>query len=83
MTLWDFHLLQKEQSHFAAADPARVIPASIIGAAIAGGLSMFFGVQLPAPHGDSVCNPRGYKPCNVSCINNSWFNNYSFYFRIY
>ena len=36
---------------FAAADPARVIPASIIGAAIAGGLSMFFGVQLPAPHG--------------------------------
>ena len=36
---------------FAAADPARVIPASIIGAAIAGGLSMFFKVQLPAPHG--------------------------------
>ena len=36
---------------FAAADPARVIPASIVGAGIAGGLSMFFGVQLPAPHG--------------------------------
>ena len=36
---------------FAAADPVRVIPASIIGAAIAGGLSMLFGVQLPAPHG--------------------------------
>ena len=36
---------------FAAADPARVIPASIIGAGIAGGLSMLFGVQLPAPHG--------------------------------
>lgn len=36
---------------FAAADPARVIPASVIGAAIAGGLSMFFGVLLPAPHG--------------------------------
>ena len=36
---------------FAAADPARVIPASVIGAGIAGGLSMFFGVQLPAPHG--------------------------------
>lgn len=36
---------------FAAADPLRVIPASIIGAAIAGGLSMFFGVLLPAPHG--------------------------------
>ncbi|RHG38301.1 PTS fructose transporter subunit IIA [Fusobacterium varium] len=36
---------------FAASDPIRVIPASIIGAAIAGGLSMFFGVLLPAPHG--------------------------------
>lgn len=36
---------------FAAADPIRVIPACVIGAAIAGGLSMFFGVQLPAPHG--------------------------------
>lgn len=36
---------------FAAADPARVIPASVIGAAIAGGLSMLFKVQLPAPHG--------------------------------
>ena len=31
---------------FAAADPVRVIPASAIGAAIAGGLSMFFRVQL-------------------------------------
>lgn len=36
---------------FAAADPIRVIPACVIGAAIAGGLSMLFGVQLPAPHG--------------------------------
>lgn len=36
---------------FAAADPVRVIPASVIGAAIAGGLTMFFKVQLPAPHG--------------------------------
>lgn len=36
---------------FAAADPARVIPASIIGAGISGGLSMLFGVELPAPHG--------------------------------
>ena len=50
---------------FAAADPARVIPASIIGAAIAGGLSMFFKVQLPAPHGGIfvfpvVTNPMMY-----------------------
>lgn len=36
---------------FAAADPIRVIPACIIGAGLAGGLSMLFGVQLPAPHG--------------------------------
>ncbi|STO31473.1 EIIABC-Fru [Fusobacterium necrogenes] len=36
---------------FAAADPIRVIPACIIGSGIAGGLSMFFRVQLPAPHG--------------------------------
>ncbi len=36
---------------FAAADPIRVIPACVIGAGLAGGLSMLFGVQLPAPHG--------------------------------
>ena len=36
---------------FAAADPIRVIPACVIGAGLAGGLSMFFKVLLPAPHG--------------------------------
>lgn len=36
---------------FAAADPARVIPSATIGAAVAGGLSMLFGIGLPAPHG--------------------------------
>lgn len=36
---------------FAASDPIRVIPACIIGSGIAGGLSMFFKIQLPAPHG--------------------------------
>lgn len=36
---------------FAAADPLRVIPACAIGSAVAGGLSMFFGCTLPAPHG--------------------------------
>ncbi len=36
---------------FAAADPLRILPACIIGAAVAGGLSMAFGCQLPAPHG--------------------------------
>ncbi len=36
---------------FAAADPTRVIPAIVVGSAVAGGLSMFFGATLPAPHG--------------------------------
>lgn len=36
---------------FAAADPARVIPSAIVGAAVAGGLTAFFGIGLPAPHG--------------------------------
>lgn len=36
---------------FAAADPAKVIPSVMAGSAIAGGLSMFFGATLPAPHG--------------------------------
>ena len=36
---------------FAAADPLRVLPACMIGSAVAGGLSMFFGCGLRAPHG--------------------------------
>ena len=36
---------------FAAADPLRVIPASMVGGAVTGGLSMLFGVQSLAPHG--------------------------------
>lgn len=36
---------------YAAADPMRVIPACMIGAAAAGGLSMAFGCTLRAPHG--------------------------------
>nr|WP_205835460.1 fructose-specific PTS transporter subunit EIIC [Microbacterium sp. CFH 90308] len=36
---------------FAAADPLRVIPASMIGGAVTGALSMVFGVQSLAPHG--------------------------------
>ncbi|WP_077324281.1 PTS fructose transporter subunit IIABC [Virgibacillus siamensis] len=35
----------------AAADPARVIPSTMVGAAVAGGLSMLFDVGLRAPHG--------------------------------
>lgn len=36
---------------FAAADPFRVIPANMIGAAVAGALTMAFGIGLRAPHG--------------------------------
>ena len=36
---------------FAAADPLRIIPPSIAGAAVAGACSMFFGCGSRAPHG--------------------------------
>lgn len=36
---------------FAAADPLRVIPASMVGGAVTGALSMAIGVQSLAPHG--------------------------------
>jgi PTS system fructose-specific IIC component len=50
---------------FASEDPLRVIPSCIIGSALAGGLSMFFGCTLMAPHGGIfvfplVGNPFGY-----------------------
>lgn len=50
---------------FAAQDPLRVIPACVIGSAIAGGLSMFFGCSLRAPHGGifvlpTIGNPAAY-----------------------
>lgn len=36
---------------FAAKDPLRVIPISIVGGAITGALSMYFQIRLMAPHG--------------------------------
>ena len=36
---------------YAAADPLHVLPSCIAGSAIAGGISMFFGCTLMAPHG--------------------------------
>lgn len=50
---------------FAASDPLRVIPSCVVGAAVAGGLSMFFGCTLRAPHGGifvlpTIGNPLGY-----------------------
>ncbi len=36
---------------FAAADPLRVIPASMVGGAVTGAMSMAFGVGSKAPHG--------------------------------
>jgi len=45
---------------FAASDPARVIPASVAGAAVAGALSMLFNIGLPAPHGGIFVIPIVY-----------------------
>lgn len=50
---------------YAAADPARVIPACMIGAATSGGISMAFNCTLRAPHGGIfvfpvVGNPAQY-----------------------
>ncbi|MDO4555663.1 MAG: fructose-specific PTS transporter subunit EIIC [Lachnospiraceae bacterium] len=50
---------------FAASDPLRVLPSCIIGSATAGGLSMFFGCTLRAPHGGifvlpTIGNPLMY-----------------------
>ncbi len=36
---------------FAAKDPIRVIPATMLGGAITGALSMYYNIQLMAPHG--------------------------------
>ncbi|OAT35193.1 PTS fructose transporter subunit IIBC [Proteus myxofaciens] len=36
---------------FAAKDPIRVLPSCIIGGAVTGALSMYFGIHLMAPHG--------------------------------
>lgn len=50
---------------FAASDPLRVIPSCVVGSAVAGALSMFFGCSLMAPHGGIfvfpvVTNVLGY-----------------------
>lgn len=50
---------------FAAADPIRVIVASVVGSAITGGLVMLFGSTLMAPHGGIwvlplIGNPLGF-----------------------
>ncbi|WP_269525464.1 fructose-specific PTS transporter subunit EIIC [Coraliomargarita parva] len=36
---------------YAAADPVRVIPCNVLGAAVTGGLSMLWGCKLVVPHG--------------------------------
>ncbi len=42
---------------FAAADPGRVIPSVLAGSAVAGALTMMFGIGLPAPHGGMFVIP--------------------------
>lgn len=39
---------------FAAADPLRVITSSVLGAAVAGGLTQFWSTNVPAPHGGII-----------------------------
>lgn len=51
---------------FAAADPLRVLPACIIGSAVAGGLSMFFGCGLRAPHGGHFRSARHQSSLRLS-----------------
>ena len=46
-----FSFISEGAIPFASSDPLRVLPACIIGSAIAGGLSMLFGCTLMAPHG--------------------------------
>lgn len=50
---------------FAASDPLHVLPACVVGSAVAGGLSMAFGCTLMAPHGGifvvpTIGNPLMY-----------------------
>lgn len=54
---------------FAAADPKRVIPALMIGSAVAGVLTMALGILLPAPHGGIFVLPLVNDPIvYVLCI---------------
>ncbi len=48
---------------FAAADPLRTIGSSVIGAAIAGGLTQLWNITIPAPHGGIF----------VVALSNHWF----------
>ena len=41
----------------ALTDPVRMIPAGLIGSAVAGGLAMLFQISLPAPHGGIFVTP--------------------------
>jgi fructose PTS system EIIBC or EIIC component len=50
-TVLGFSFITEGTIPFAAKDPIRVLPACVLGSAIAGGLSMFFGCTLRAPHG--------------------------------
>lgn len=49
---------------FAAADPGRVIPSAVIGSMIAGGLSAWFNIGLPTPHGGAFV---------IGLVSGSWY----------
>lgn len=63
--LWNSSFITEGAIPFAAADPVRVIPSCIVGAAVAGALSMAFECTLRAPHGGifvvpTIGNPLMY-----------------------
>ena len=47
---------------FAAADPVRFIPASMVGSALAGGIAVAFGVESMAGHGGIFVFPMMVNP---------------------
>ena len=55
---------------FAASDPLHVLPACVVGSAVAGALSMAFGCTLMAPHGGIFVVPTiGNHTKKVKSIN--------------
>jgi len=54
---WAWPISLRARFLFAAKDPLRVIPALMLGSAVAGALSMVFGCELRVPHGGAFVLP--------------------------
>ena len=67
---------------FAASDPLHVLPACIVGSALAGALSMAFNCTLMAPHGGIFVFPVVGNPdhvCGCTCGRNYCRSNFTWY----